>query len=88
LWIPSTELAVARIKDRVAYGGHNVPSHDVRRRFKRSIFNFFKLYRSLSNFWMVFNNSGSVPKLIAKMKNGKIFIVNSELFDRIKVPEK
>ncbi|MFH1352766.1 MAG: zeta toxin family protein [bacterium] len=88
LWIPSAELAVARIKDRVADGGHNVPSHDVKRRFKRSIFNFFRLYQPLSNSWMLFNNAGSVPKLIVKMKNGKISVVDSELFDRIKAAEK
>ena len=44
LWIPDAELAIARIKDRVAEGGHSIPANDVRRRFKRSICNFFKLY--------------------------------------------
>ena len=43
LWIPSPELAIARIKDRVAEGGHNVPVEDVRRRFIRGIHNFFSL---------------------------------------------
>ena len=30
LWIPSPELALSRIKDRVAEGGHDVPQQDVR----------------------------------------------------------
>ncbi len=47
LWIPSPELAIARIKDRVAEGGHTVPAEDVRRRFSRGMNNFFTLYESL-----------------------------------------
>lgn len=42
LWIPSFQLAVARIKDRVTAGGHNVPSQDVKRRFSRSLSNLFR----------------------------------------------
>ena len=37
LWIPSPELATARIKDRVTEGGHHVPPEDVRRRFERGL---------------------------------------------------
>ena len=29
LWIPDVHLALARIKERVAQGGHNVPAQDV-----------------------------------------------------------
>ncbi len=84
LWIPNSELAIARIKDRVLEGGHNVPAQDVRRRFKRSICNFFKLYQPLLNSWMLFDNAGSLPRLIAKMKNGNVVITNQELFKKIK----
>jgi predicted ABC-type ATPase len=84
LWIPDAELAIARIKDRVAEGGHNVPVQDVRRRFKRSICNFFKLYQPLLDSWMLFNNAGSIPTLIAKTKNGQILITAQQLFDQIK----
>ncbi len=65
LWIPDARLALARIKDRVAEGGHHVPTHDVRRRFKRSINNFFTLYRPLLDSWMLFNNTSAAPSLIA-----------------------
>ena len=84
LCIPNAKLAIARIKDRVAEGGHNVPANDVRRRFKRSICNFFKLYQPLLNSWMLLNNAGAVPTLIAKTKNGQIFVINQQLFDQIK----
>lgn len=83
LWIPNPELAIARIKDRVAEGGHHVPSEDVRRRFDRSIYNFIKLYRPLSDKWMFFNNAGIKPSLIAKKNNGGIDIVDEELFEEV-----
>ncbi|OIO35857.1 MAG: hypothetical protein AUJ74_04630 [Candidatus Omnitrophica bacterium CG1_02_44_16] len=83
LWIPNTELALARIKDRVAEGGHNVSANDVRRRFARSIHNFFQFYRSLLDSWMLFDNSGLVPKLIAEEKDGHADILDKDLFDKI-----
>ena len=90
LWVPDAELAIVRIKDRVAEGGHNVPAEDVRRRFKRSISNFFKLYRPLLDSWMLFNNISAKPILIAKKNNGDIDIIEKELFEKIlhKVGEK
>jgi predicted ABC-type ATPase len=80
LWIPSPELAIARIKDRVAEGGHHVPAEDVRRRFARGINNFFNLYESLFDSWMLFDNSKTKPILIAKRKNGHREVINGGLF--------
>ncbi|MCX5665508.1 MAG: Zeta toxin family protein [Candidatus Omnitrophica bacterium] len=80
LWVPSPELAIARIKDRVAEGGHNVPPEDVRRRFTRGIYNFFNLYEPLVDSWMLFDNSKAKPVLIAKRKNGHIEAIDEDLF--------
>ncbi len=84
LWIPSPELAIARIKDRVAEGGHNVPAEDIRRRFIRGIHNFFSLYEPLVGSWMLFDNSRAKPVLIAKRKNGHIEAIDEDLFRIIK----
>jgi len=83
LWIPDSQLAIARIKDRVAEGGHHVPTEDVKRRFNRSINNFFKLYMPLLDKWMLFNNSDIKPSLIAKKNNGGIEVTDKELFEKI-----
>ena len=83
LWIPSPELAMERIKDRVREGGHNVPAEDVRRRFVRGINNFFKLYESLFDSWTLFDNSKAKPILIAKRKNGRRELNSEELFKMI-----
>ena len=84
LWIPSPELAIARIKDRVAEGGHHVPAGDARRRFGRGIRNFFKLYEPMLESWMLFDNSKAKPLLIAKRRNEHHReVVDKELFEKI-----
>jgi predicted ABC-type ATPase len=84
LWIPSPELSIARIRDRVAQGGHHVPSEDVRRRFGRGIKNFLGLYEKLFDTWMLYDNSGPAPVLIAKRKNGNMEILRADLFDKFR----
>jgi len=83
LWIPDPKLAIARIKDRVAQGGHNVPVKDIKRRFNRSIKNFFKHYHLLSDKWILFNNAEPKPKIIAKKQNAHIDITDNDLFKDI-----
>ncbi len=81
LWIPNPELAIARIKERVSEGGHNVPAEDVRRRFNRGISNFFNLYDPLLDSWTLFDNSKAKPVLIAKRRNGHREIFDEKLFE-------
>lgn len=83
LWIPSSQLAIARVKDRVAQGGHNVPVVDIKRRFERSTEKFFKQYRLLADKWILFNNAESKPRIIAKKQNAHIDVIDQELFDTI-----
>lgn len=83
LWIPNAELALARIKERVVDGGHDIPVVDVRRRFNRGLYNLFKFYKPLLNTLMLFNNSGAIPNLIAEEREGKILIIDKNLFEKI-----
>jgi len=83
LWIPKADLAVSRIKSRVAQGGHDIPTKDVLRRFNRSITNFFTLYQSLADSWMLFDNAGIIPILIAEGKNSKVKMIDRILYDKI-----
>lgn len=83
LWIPNAELALSRIKDRVASGGHDVAATDVRRRFRRGIYNFFKYYKPLADTWLLFNNADVRPRLIAQEKGGRTEIIDKVLFEKI-----
>lgn len=57
LWLPSPDLAVARVRRRVQAGGHDVPELDIRRRFRRSLANFDRLYRPISTTWRLYDSS-------------------------------
>jgi predicted ABC-type ATPase len=57
LWLPSPDLAVARVRQRVEAGGHHVPEADVRRRFWRSLVNFDRVYRPLAASWRIYDGS-------------------------------
>lgn len=56
--------AVARVKSRVAQGGHRVAGSVIRRRFRSGWRNFNEEYRWLVDRWRVYDNSGSQPVLI------------------------
>jgi predicted ABC-type ATPase len=82
LWVPDTHLSLARIRERVTMGGHDVPRQDVERRFDRSIRNFLNVYEPLLDSWDLFDNSGTIPRLIAK-KNGLLKIIDLPMFTTI-----
>ena len=84
LWIPTVEMALARIADRVRRGGHRIPAPVVRRRFPKGINHLFKLYRPLLDSWMLFDNSGPTPRLVAREEVGELEVFDEELFARIK----
>ena len=46
--LANAHLAVRRVRLRVAMGGHDVPTDVIRRRFGRSLVNFFGLYAPLA----------------------------------------
>jgi predicted ABC-type ATPase len=83
LWIPSPDLALMRICDRVENGGHNVPERDVRRRFGRTLSNLFRLYRPLLDTLHFFDNSSDPPRLIFKDEAGRTTIRDADLHERL-----
>jgi predicted ABC-type ATPase len=76
LWLPSADLAVARVEDRVRRGGHAVPEETVRRRYRSGLLNFFGLYRSLTTTWRMYDNSTDAPRLIATGAGAETLAVN------------
>ena len=68
--LASPFLAVRRVKLRVAMGGHDVPTDVVRRRFGRSVVNFFGLYLPLANEWSVYDNSTNLAAVLVAEFDG------------------
>lgn len=56
LFVDSSDVCVARVAERVRAGGHDVPETDIRRRFGRSIRNFWRIYRDLADNWVLLYN--------------------------------
>ena len=83
LMLPTVGLALTRIRRRVLEGGHDIPEPVVRRRFDRSIQNFFTHYRQLGDSWILFDNSGATPAVVALDKQGKPHIMNGELYETL-----
>jgi predicted ABC-type ATPase len=61
LQLPSPEMAIARVRQRVAAGGHNVPEDVIRRRFDAGLRNFSQIYKTLVDEWVLYDNSGDEP---------------------------
>lgn len=69
LWLPSADLAVARVADRVRMGGHAVPEATIRRRYATGLRNLFELYQPLATSWRVYDASRAGRlRLIARGK--------------------
>jgi predicted ABC-type ATPase len=64
LSLPNEEMAVQRVQLRVAQGGHNVPVDVVKRRYHRGWKNFLNHYKELVDTWVIFDNSGNIPKVV------------------------
>ncbi len=83
LWIPSPELALKRIEDRVAAGGRDVPEADVRRRFERALRSLLILYRPLLDSLHFLDNSDKDPRLVFREDDDGIMVYDTELYSLI-----
>ena len=83
LWLPSVDLALKRVADRVNKGGHDIPEETVRRRFRRGIHNLFNLYRGLCDLTVIYDNSTTAPRLVATITPSGTTVVRRDLYQRI-----
>jgi len=75
LWLPSVELALSRVRERVSRGGHDIPEYIVRRRF-----DFWSRYRFVADRWMFFDNSEQLPFVIASEVIGTMRVADEKLY--------
>ncbi|MFN0072710.1 MAG: zeta toxin family protein [Chloroflexota bacterium] len=61
----SVEMSILRVADRVRPGGHSIPELVIRRRFPLGLWNFEHLYRDLLDDWLLYDNSGNAPVVVA-----------------------
>lgn len=64
LSLPSAEMAINRVAERVKQGGHHIPEDVIRRRFESGMRNFETHYRAIVDAWALYDNSNDEPVMI------------------------
>ncbi|MGD9638742.1 MAG: zeta toxin family protein [Alphaproteobacteria bacterium] len=84
LWLPSSDMAIERVKIRVSQGGHDIPKQDIIRRYKRGFVNLINHYLPIADKALIYNNvDPHSGKLIAKKEKNEIIVYNKEIWDNI-----
>jgi len=84
LWLPSPEIAVQRVQNRVAEGGHNIPEDVVIRRYHRGIANLLNLYADICDTTIVVDNTLEMETIAIKVKQSKWSINHEQKWNRFK----
>lgn len=84
-YLENEEQAIQRVAQRVSNGGHDIPEEDIRRRFKRGIYNLINLYMPICDSVLVYNNVKTPARLVAKKKNTieDIEVVEKEMWNQL-----
>lgn len=64
LSLPSAEVAIARVAERVRQGGHGIPEAVIRRRFAAGAANFDKIYKPIVDSWVLYDCAGDRPSVM------------------------
>ena len=84
-WLCNVAMAKERVAQRVAEGGHSIPSETIERRYHSGITNLFAIYIDIVDICYIFDNSEGRKELIAQKKNNKdIVIYNNDKFNLMK----
>jgi predicted ABC-type ATPase len=85
VWVPSAEVSIKRVRQRVLLGGHGIPEDTIRRRYQRGLENFFRLYQPLTDSWEFYDNDNEMePRLIARGTCTMEVFADSALWSQIK----
>ena len=64
LSLPSADVAVQRVAERVRQGGHDIPETTIRRRFVSGRRLFSDVYQPLVDKWVLYDNAGDEPVMM------------------------
>ena len=84
-WLRNVTMAKERVAQRVAEGGHSIPSQTIERRYHNGITNLFAIYIDMVDICYIFDNSEGRKELIAQKERHKgIIIYNNDKFNLMK----
>ena len=77
-WLRTPEMAIERVKARVATGGHFIEEETIRRRYRMGLNYFFKEYIPFCDRWILVDNSTPPFHIVAQGRKGE----EAEILDR------
>jgi predicted ABC-type ATPase len=80
LWLPSADVAAARVATRVRQGGHPIPEQDIRRRYNAGLRNLFHRYLPLADTWWIYDGSKLPPQVVAYKEGRKLVTTQARLY--------
>jgi predicted ABC-type ATPase len=80
LALPNPDMSKLRVAERVAHGGHNIPTKDIERRFPRSLKNLFNNFSHKVNRCVCFMNDGEAPVLVFEQIGDNRDIIHSDYY--------
>jgi len=83
LWLPTEELAIERVANRVRQGGHDIPVPTIRQRYRRGLSNFNRLYRPVVDGWLLLDASQFPPTEVARHEEQGQAIADPKLWRHI-----
>lgn len=78
-WLPSPEMAVARVAKRVSEGGHGIPTETIHRRYWLGLMNFINIFTPIVDSWSLYNNIDETIEVANETE-----IIDETLFIKIK----
>lgn len=84
LWVQNPELAIQRVRDRVASGGHNIQEDVLRRRYSVGLHYLFDIYMPLCDRWMIGDNTNPPFSLVAEGNSKRTIIKDEDKFKKIR----
>ena len=84
LALPTVEMSKLRVAERVAHGGHDIPTQDIERRFPRSLQNLLNEFSLAADRTQCFMNDGEVPQPVFVQQGEVRDVLNAQLFSQLR----
>lgn len=63
-WLPKPEMAIERVANRVAEGGHNIPVDIIQRRYWAGLRNLFNIFEPIIDSLTIYDNSNNYKPIV------------------------
>lgn len=83
LYLPSAEMSLHRVQERVAQGGHGIPEAEIARRYPRSLRHLFEYMRQCDRTFCLDNSRIGIRVIFESCLGGEPEVKDQELYQRL-----